>query len=252
MAGTVAPNIVTDGLVLYLDAANTKSYPGSGTAWSDIASSKTGSLINGPTFSNTTSPGIIFDGTNDYASFEKIDLSQTSVVSVIFWCKLLSYPELANAGYLIFEVTTNFNSSTTGFLVSYSDNSNLSFLNQSPLLLALRGNAGYTIPAFNKTLVNDLKWHHYTCIFDKSQTTNNECTLYLDGILRTPSFYPDGLMSNNTNTFGNDPLFLGARSGGASGQGNVQIATFSMYNRTLTATEILQNYNTTKTRFGLT
>ena len=83
MASSIAPNIVTDGLVLYLDAANTKSYPGSGTTWTDIATSKTGLLINGPTFSNTTSPGIIFDGTNDYASFEKIDFKDEEFITDI-------------------------------------------------------------------------------------------------------------------------------------------------------------------------
>ncbi len=63
----VNPKIVTDGLVLALDAANSKSYPGSGTAWNDISgNSNNGTLTNGPTFSSADGGSILFDGTNDY------------------------------------------------------------------------------------------------------------------------------------------------------------------------------------------
>jgi hypothetical protein len=52
------PRIVTNGLVLALDAGNTKSYPGSGTTWTDLSSSNSGTLVNDPTFSDNT---FIFD-----------------------------------------------------------------------------------------------------------------------------------------------------------------------------------------------
>jgi len=245
------PNISENGLIFSVDAADKTSYPGTGTAWNDLVGSNNGTLTNGPLFNTDGKGSIVFDGTNDYTAFGNIDLSQTNKVSVSFWCKILSYPEAPNTGYLIFESSTNFNNSTTGFLAAYSDNSNSAFLNQSPLLLALKGNSGYNIPAFDKNLVNDLQWHYYVCIFDKTQTTNNECRLYLDGILRTPIFYPSGLMTENSNNFGNDPLFFGSRSGASSGQGNTRLSNFQMYNRVLNADEVLQNYNNTKSRFGL-
>ena len=59
------PTIVTDGLVLCLDAANSRSYPKSGTAWSDLAGSNNGTLTNGPTFSSANGGSIVFDGSND-------------------------------------------------------------------------------------------------------------------------------------------------------------------------------------------
>lgn len=63
------PNIVTDGLVLYLDAANTKSYPGSGTTWNDLSGNgNNGTLINGYIFNSIGNGNLVFDGSNDYVN----------------------------------------------------------------------------------------------------------------------------------------------------------------------------------------
>ena len=69
MAYSYGPSIVKSGLVLALDAANRKSYPGSGTVWSDLSGNNiTGSLVNGPTYSSANGGSIVFDGTNDYVN----------------------------------------------------------------------------------------------------------------------------------------------------------------------------------------
>ena len=65
MGLTHSPKIVTDGLVLCYDAANTRSYPGTGTTWTDLAGSNDGTLTNGPTFDTTNGGSIVFDGTDD-------------------------------------------------------------------------------------------------------------------------------------------------------------------------------------------
>jgi hypothetical protein len=66
MAGNVAPNTVTNGLVLYLDAGNTNSYPGTGTAWNDISGNRNnGTLTNGPTYNSANGGSIVFDGVDD-------------------------------------------------------------------------------------------------------------------------------------------------------------------------------------------
>jgi hypothetical protein len=246
-----AQPIVTNGLVFFVDAANKESYLGSGTTWKDLSGKgNNGTLVNGPTFDSGNSGSIVFDGANDYVSFGNINLSSTIAISISFWCKILSYPEISGGGKIMFEVTNNFNNSTTGVILSYADDSNQAFLKQYPLIIGLRGNSGYNLLPYNKNFVNDLQWHHYTCIFDKSQVANNECSLYLDGDLKTPSFYPSGLVSNNSNNFGNNPLFLGSRSG-TSIFSNIELANFLIYNRVLTASEALQNYNALKGRFGL-
>ena len=66
MAFSYSPKIVTDGLVFAVDAANKKSYPGSGTTWTDLAGSNDGTLTNGPTFDSGNGGSIVFDGSDDY------------------------------------------------------------------------------------------------------------------------------------------------------------------------------------------
>ena len=61
-----SPRVVTDGLVLCLDAASRESYPGSGTVWTDLAGSNNGTLTNGPTFNSANGGSIVFDWSNDH------------------------------------------------------------------------------------------------------------------------------------------------------------------------------------------
>ena len=69
MATLYSPKIVTNGLVLCLDAGNNKSYPGSGTTWNDLSgNNNTGSLVNGPTFTGSFGGSVAFDGVNDYVA----------------------------------------------------------------------------------------------------------------------------------------------------------------------------------------
>jgi hypothetical protein len=82
------PDIITDGLVLYLDAANTKSYIGSGTTWKDLSrNSNDGTLTNGPTFDSGNSGSIVFDGV-EIIHIEKNDVTQeedlvTDIISLM-------------------------------------------------------------------------------------------------------------------------------------------------------------------------
>jgi hypothetical protein len=79
---------ITNGLILNLDAANTKSYPGSGTTWTDLSQYKSnGTLTNGPTFSSTNGGGITFDGTNDFVLLTSgaALLTQTSNITMEIW-----------------------------------------------------------------------------------------------------------------------------------------------------------------------
>jgi hypothetical protein len=84
MALSHSPQIVRDGLVLYLDAANIKSYAGSGTTWTDLTKEQNnGTLVNGPTFDNGA---IIFDGVNDKCNTNLLasDLGSTFTVMIFF------------------------------------------------------------------------------------------------------------------------------------------------------------------------
>ena len=82
-----SPRVVNDGLVLLLDAGNTKSYPGSGTTWSDLSgNSNTGTLTNGPTYSSGNGGYIVFDGSDDYVENSSPNLGITGNASITLSC----------------------------------------------------------------------------------------------------------------------------------------------------------------------
>ena len=245
------PEIVTDGLVLHLDAANSKSYSGSGTAWNDLSGNgNNGTLTNGPIYSSDNKGNIILDGTNDYISTNNINLSNTNKTSIDFWCKILSYPEASGLGNILIELSTDSNNVTTGFSINYSEDCCAIYNKTFPIAIGLKGNNGYNISYWPKTLVNDLQWHHWCVILDKS-VSGAESFLYIDSISRTGTL--TSLANDNSNNYGDLPLYIGARGASASGSfhSNVRISNIKIYNRTLTQNEILQNYNALKGRFGL-
>lgn len=73
MASKSGPDIIEDGLVLCLDAASKRSYPGTGTVWTDLKGSNNGTLTNGPTFSNDNGGSVVFDGSDDYVNISSFD-----------------------------------------------------------------------------------------------------------------------------------------------------------------------------------
>ena len=215
--------------------------------WYDLSGNASNcTLTNGPTSNVSNKGNILFDGVDDYGSTGNVDLSNTNVMSVDMWVKVVNYRETALYSNIVLEFSSNFNNVTTGFGVSIGDDSNPVFGGTYPISLAVKGDVGYNVNYWDKTLVNNLGWHHWCCIFDKSQTTP-ETFLYIDGISRTgnATIYN----SNNTNNFGNLPFYFGGRS--ATYNSNIQLSNVKIYNRALNNAEILQNYEATKTRFGL-
>jgi hypothetical protein len=243
----VNENIVRNGLILNLDAGNTRSYPGTGNTAYDIAGTgNTATLVNGVGFNNANNGSFLFDGTNDQISTSNIDLSATNKVTVSCWVKVLNYRETADSSNIVFEFSSNFNSNTGAFVAAFADGSAV-YSSTYPVVLGIRGNSGYNLAGYSKTLVNDLSWHHWTCIFDTS-LSGNENTLYIDGVSRTAISTP--LQADNSANFGNYKLFIGNRDTSTIA-GNANIADLKLYNRALTAQEVKQNYNATKNRYGL-
>jgi hypothetical protein len=241
-----SPPIVTSGLVLNLDAGNTKSYPRSGTTWFDISGNNNHfTLFNSPSYN--TLGYFILDGVDDYIrSTNTLNLSNTNVITVDFWLKINSYP-VSEPIDIVYEHTSDFNSSTGGFVHSYNDNS----LSQNfQVFLSNKGDVNYNIGYWDKSVYNDLGWKNSTAIFDRTQTSI-ENSLYLQGILVNAISNPaSGFSGNNTNNFANANFFIGSRNG-TSFFANMNVVSIKIYNRALTQTEILQNYNALKSRFNL-
>jgi hypothetical protein len=219
------PRIVTDGLVLCLDAANKRSYPGSGTTWTDKVGGNDGTLTNGPTFSSDNGGSIVFDGVDDYITCGSIgDSAQTITV----WAK---------------SATTNWNKN--GWISSSrTPNGHIihpQFASKQVVMYVLSDSSNYTNVG-SVTPSDITKWHQYTL------TTNgsNEHLTYLDGVLvDNSSASISRTVPVNTGTW-----YLGKDSNISGRYGYGNISNVSVYNRALTAKEILQNYEATKGRYA--
>ena len=238
--------MIQDGLVLALDAADRNSYPGSGTTWFDISGNGNNfTLFNSPSYN--TLGYFILDGVDDYIrSTNTLNLSNTNVITVDLWLKINSYPVSAPID-IIYEHTSDYNSIAGGFVHTYNDNS----LSQNfQVFLGNKGNANYNLGYWDKSVFNDLGWKNSMAIIDRTQPSI-ENNLYLQGSLVNAVSNPAaGYSGNNTNNFPNDNFFIGSRNGTLY-FANMNVVSLKIYNRALSASEILQNYNAIKSRFNL-
>jgi hypothetical protein len=213
--------IVTDGLVLCLDASDKNSYPGSGTTWTNVAGTNNGTLTNGPTFNSANGGSIVFDGSNDYISTGYN--TQLQDFTAIAWFK----SGVAGARYYERILDKSYD---TGFWMGRNYNQSNKWGG---------GIRNTTAPDYGIFLtLSDSNWHFLTMI--RSGTTQ---ILYGDGISNTTSTTCSGTQLSSTN------LSIGTDFSNGYILGN--IASVQIYNRALSASEVLQNYNAQKSRFNL-
>lgn len=228
------PNIVTSGLALYLDAANPKSYPGTGIVWSDLSgNSNTGTLVNGPTYNSGNGGSIVFDGTNDW-----IDFGESGA-------NLIQGKTQLTMG-LFFQSNTNLVLRSLFGTLRYGCGRNLGLVSSFNNLVFYNDygdpDTGTCYPVgFSNYVVPDT-WIYVVATYNGITTT-----LYAikNGIL---SIGNGTAKTGPTNIF---PYNLEMGRGGYGQYLTGKISNAFIYNRALTATEVLQNYNATKGRFGL-
>ena len=232
-----SPPIVTDGLVLYLDAANTKSYPTTGTTWNDLVGINNGTLTNGPTFSSDNGGSIVFDGVDDYVNLPN---------SITFGTNPFTIRS-------VFYLTSFVNNNNEHGLFQSVDN--ISFPSHHTVFLTVRQDIGQE--GFIRFCVRDSTANQNE--INISSTTlqtgivydihairdNNTIYVYLNGSLIASQTNGDNMdiLTPTLTTIGvtaNLVRFLIGR-----------IYLTQIYNTALSAAEVLQNYNATKGRFGL-
>lgn len=233
MATNYNPSIVTDGLRFCLDAANTKSYPGSGTTWTDISGKNhDGTLTNGPTFSSDNGGCIVFDGSNDHIGMlgtaTDLGINDTSSsFSFSVWFKTGTTSEK----YMF----DNFDGSTQDISCR---------LDGGELELYLRGSSGGIVNAVRYGSYTLNAWNNAVYNFDSS-TSPDIFTAYVNGInTGTSTSHFSGNFESGSN------FRIGMRPAGG-GQFSGRIACAMLYNKSLTEAEVKQNYNALKGRFGL-
>jgi hypothetical protein len=240
MAFNFSPKIATDGLLMCLDAGNTNSYTSGSTTWTDLSrGSKNGLLTNGPTFSSSNLGSIVFDGLDDYVRFTNSEgrvlggsdwfPMSTSAFTFDTWIKS---PGLASG-----RTVNGVISLTYGLTMNITSIGRVQTLVWDNLLSV----SNYTSSV--KTNMYDGSWHHIVASND-SLTSK----IYIDGILDVSTsapFYGDV----KTIWYGSGCVLGHDVNNPPISRFNGNMGVFRMYNRALSATEVLQNYNTTKTRY---
>jgi len=233
-----APSIVTNGLVLNLDAANRKSYPGSGTTWTDLSgNSNTGTLTNGPTFSRDGGGSVVFNGSNQYIDCGNTNLginAGSTQITLEAWVYPTSF-----ASYRGIISRVGGVSPFGGWML----NLNADIGNKFDFAMNISG-AWRTWVTYGGTFPTPLTtntWYHLVGTYNGSVMA-----LYLNGILinqfnSVGTIQYAGSLSN---------LGVGYNGGGPSYFPG-RIATAKIYNKALSASEVLQNYNALKSRFNL-
>lgn len=216
------PKIVTDGLVLCLDAANRKSYPGSGNTWIDISGlGNNGTLTNGPTFTNNS---IVFDGVNDYAPCgNSSSLSFTNSFSLSIWCSSNNL-----SGYRSPIMKTTSSSWNDGYGIFQYQNAMYFYVNLwngAQTVSVSRGVFGIT---------------NWIGTYD-----GTKLRLYENGSLASEG---SSFTSNVNNS--NNNLEIG-RGGGSTYNWSGSISNFTVYNRALSAGEVQQNFQALRGRYGI-
>jgi hypothetical protein len=218
------PKIITDGLVLHLDAAQKRSYPGSGTTWTDLSGNGNNmTLTNGPTFNSNNGGIIVFDGSNDYAvktSPSNIPNNQSAkTISVWFY-------------------SSRSNNFQDTILATNSGvvNSGVSLKVNNQRKMVVEDLSGNPILTSTVTPITNV-WYNFT--FTTTGTTNK---IYVNGLQDATNTFtlPTGSVTD---------IYLGSSHVGGNPHlfGGIAIALY--YNRELSATEVLQNYNALKSRF---
>jgi hypothetical protein len=209
------PKIITDGLVLALDAANTKSYPGNGSTWSDLSgNSNNGTLTNNPLFSDGS---LIFNGSGKSSTLTS-PFGQSNFTTASLWYKRVEANSSTTWRTLLGTANTNVHhliSQSSSRILGVWDGSFRSF--------------GYTPPI-------DGKFHNFTIIY---QSATN-ASLYVDGVFISTVVI---VLNLTTSPIG----LIGNWNGGNYWAGNISLPT--IYNRALTPQEITQNFNALKNRF---
>ena len=225
MGLTHSPKIVTDGLVFYVDAANARSYPGTGTTCTDLKNGFQGTLQNSPTFTSSNSGAFTFDGTDERILFTD-DIAVTEATFLV-WIKRSG----GQAGYAGIVMTRGDGGSTTG-LNFYSGTENLGYH---------WNDASFSWGFNSNLLVPDGKW----CMVALSVSSSAAVFyLYQDTGLSTATKTASHTSSNlNALEIGGDPY-----QGGRQFIGDLAIT--QIYNRALSADEIRQNYIATKGRYA--
>jgi len=224
MGCNAGPDIIEDGLVLCLDAANARSYPGTGTTATDLKNGFQGTLQNSPSFSSTNSGAFTFDGSDERIIFT--DNIAVTEATFLAWVKRTTQ-QGSYAGIIL---SRGDGGSTTG-LNLYGGSRNLGYH---------WNDASFSWSFDSNLLVPDGEW----CMVALSVNSSSAVFyLYQNSGVSTAT----KTASHTSSNLNHIEIFGDPHSGGRQFTGDLSIA--AIYSRALSAEEIRQNYEATVGRF---
>ena len=232
MASFAGPNIITDKLVLFLDAANTNSYTGSGTTWNDLSGEVDhATLVNSPTYSSNNGGYFDFDGSDDHATLPELPIAGNEITFSVW-----NYGIQAKVASIIFLGDSSQSEDGRILQVHLPWSTRQVFFD--------KGFDGSNYDRMFKTATNAeyQGWHHWT--FTANAATGS-MKIYLDSALWHS-------VTGKTRTFSNvNGDIRNICKGGSGNYHRGYISNLQIYTKELSASEVLQNYNALKGRFSL-
>ena len=230
MALSHSPRIVTDDLVLYLDSANTKSYGGSGSTWTDVSGSgNNGTLTNGPTHTSGAGGYFTFDGTNDYVAVGNLGLSSNTLEGWIY-----SHTNQGGSSGNTIVSALGYYSRVTAEKYTY-----IGFMGSNTLTFRIDDGSTSHKQVANFTYTTN-QWYHVALSYNSS---TGSTVAYVNGSSVGSTTATTGITFNNT------PNDIGRAENGKYFDGFV--STARIYNTVLTAAEVKQNFDALRGRYGI-
>lgn len=229
-------NIITDGLVVYLDASNTKSFVSGNTIWNDISrGGNNATLINGPTFNSSNGGSIVFDGVDDYVKGENTFsvLDGGNKLTISMWVKVTSL----DVGRILFHIPRDTTAGNGQVLVWLRNTGQID----------VSVNTGSAFMRSNTGVITAGEWYHISLCFDLSLTTAQKIRPYVNGV----DVFNAANALGTTFPTSTGSIWIGEEAKGYLSPFLGNISQVSLYNRRLSESEAIQNYNATKSRFGL-
>ena len=239
MASNYGNNIVDDGLVFCIDFKDEVSYPGSGTAVTDLSHGTLASLSGNPTFNS--SGHLELDGVSDFvngnANISNLGFSGDQPFSILCWAKIDPTQPLASHGKVVVGFGTDDNSAPAGKRLA------LFVFNNTHKLTIAWWDAG---TVYSDYTVTDTMTH-MACTYAGGGRSTSNSAIYVNGVSRTLS----GGTSSNLDLDDMDWFYIGVDNYANNQEMAGDIAIVQIYNRALSASEVSQNYNVHRHRFGV-
>lgn len=232
--------IVKDGLVLYLDAGLTSSYPGTGTTWTDLSGNgNNGTLVNGVGYSSSDGGSLIFDGVNDYSGHGDVLDMSTNSITIVSWVRPLSIRTFSTW------IVSKSIAAGEAFRYACGVDANTN----KPVMLFSPISTGIIAVGSTSLLTNT--WYMLTCVFNRASSMQ----IYVNGQAETMSGTTDISAYSSTNFQSNYPYRIGSYTNfdnvGVYNPFNGNISQMLHYTRSLSQSEIQQNFDALRGRYGI-